>query len=630
MSALPWPLIPLAFLRDTAHCLALIHQGQLNLNEQGSLQIGSVSRLARQVTLKPARPLPRSEAQAPELAFLVALLRQAELVEVTGQTLSLSDAALPWLQRSAADQLACLRQTWFLALNLGWCWLPPERRQRSLDFYWQSLTLEALRLVADLSISDWTPTLEVVARLDARGFLTLNDAASRFPQVRQAMRDRARQVIDHLLRAILPRLGLLESGRQGAERALRPTPEGAAWLDKALSRYPHLTGSFVDAAVELAVPSDSFRFGPPPEPPLIVDDHLELTVSLWARPMLAFEMAHLARLIDPGPPARCRITQSSFRQAVGWGYDPANIILFLTSVHGDPLPEKAAAQLERWRDELLCITCEPGYRLRTGAPVVRETLYARRPFRTRIRLLVDRQDAWVGCAQAGDLFRYLRRLGYILALSEDDQTVDPRALVYPWPLPRLLVALQTYEHLRTLLPGLADLGLEGAASSIAAALAPDDLTGVTQVYASNAALIDRVALLERGTSADDTAEQTEPWVQDERLPQTHADAADERAAPPAPMVEPAAQGPATIRAIIETAIATGGTVQMVYADAQARITRRAVRPLGIEIYGDRAGEASEVLIAFCELRQDERHFRLDRIVAVEGPAEEEQEDLPPF
>ncbi len=95
--------------------------------------------------------------------------------------------------------------------------------------------------------------------------------------------------------------------------------------------------------------------------------------------------------------------------------------------------------------------------------------------------------------------------------------------------------------------------------------------------------------------------------------------------------EPAAQqDPAAVRAIIERAISTGGTVQMVYADAQARVTRRAVRPLSIDTYGDRTGEGSEVLIAFCELRQDERHFRLDRIVAVEGPAEEEQEDLPPF
>ena len=69
-----WPFYPLAFLHDAARCLALAHQGQLRLNARGRLQVGSVLSLARAVTLGPAHAAPRTEAQAPELSFLIGFL----------------------------------------------------------------------------------------------------------------------------------------------------------------------------------------------------------------------------------------------------------------------------------------------------------------------------------------------------------------------------------------------------------------------------------------------------------------------------------------------------------------------------------------------------------------------------
>ncbi|MDQ2962789.1 MAG: YafY family transcriptional regulator [Pseudomonadota bacterium] len=52
-----------------------------------------------------------------------------------------------------------------------------------------------------------------------------------------------------------------------------------------------------------------------------------------------------------------------------------------------------------------------------------------------------------------------------------------------------------------------------------------------------------------------------------------------------------------------------------YKDAEARVSQRRVRPLGLYFWGD-----VWTLAAWCELRQDFRSFRLDRIVAV-NPAD---------
>jgi predicted DNA-binding transcriptional regulator YafY len=54
---------------------------------------------------------------------------------------------------------------------------------------------------------------------------------------------------------------------------------------------------------------------------------------------------------------------------------------------------------------------------------------------------------------------------------------------------------------------------------------------------------------------------------------------------------------------------------MTYADADGQVSQRRVRPLYLE---NRWGQL--YLLAYCELRQDERRFRLDRIVRVEGDA----------
>lgn len=65
----------------------------------------------------------------------------------------------------------------------------------------------------------------------------------------------------------------------------------------------------------------------------------------------------------------------------------------------------------------------------------------------------------------------------------------------------------------------------------------------------------------------------------------------------------------TLKARLRDAVASETALDLTYADSQGRVTQRRVRPLALET---RWGQM--YLLAFCELRQDERSFHLDRIV----------------
>jgi len=60
---------------------------------------------------------------------------------------------------------------------------------------------------------------------------------------------------------------------------------------------------------------------------------------------------------------------------------------------------------------------------------------------------------------------------------------------------------------------------------------------------------------------------------------------------------------------LRQAIAGQWFTDLEYEDAAARTTQRQVRPLGLYFWGD-----VWTLAAWCELRQDFRNFRLDRVV----------------
>ena len=59
---------------------------------------------------------------------------------------------------------------------------------------------------------------------------------------------------------------------------------------------------------------------------------------------------------------------------------------------------------------------------------------------------------------------------------------------------------------------------------------------------------------------------------------------------------------------LEDAVALKKVVALDYADVDSRITKRDVRPLGLWFWGK-----VWTFVAWCELREDFRAFRLDRI-----------------
>jgi predicted DNA-binding transcriptional regulator YafY len=63
---------------------------------------------------------------------------------------------------------------------------------------------------------------------------------------------------------------------------------------------------------------------------------------------------------------------------------------------------------------------------------------------------------------------------------------------------------------------------------------------------------------------------------------------------------------------LRRAIAAQEFTDLEYKDAADQVTQRRVRPLGLYFWGD-----GWTLAAWCEMRQDFRNFRLDRIAGVE-------------
>lgn len=63
---------------------------------------------------------------------------------------------------------------------------------------------------------------------------------------------------------------------------------------------------------------------------------------------------------------------------------------------------------------------------------------------------------------------------------------------------------------------------------------------------------------------------------------------------------------------LRTAICTESKVRFIYCDTKGSITTRTVWPLMVCLY-----DATDLLAAWCELRSEYRHFRLDRIDTLE-------------
>lgn len=634
-----WPFYPLAFLHDIARCLAMADQGVLQLNPQNRLQMSSVARLAAASMVRPEYRRPLSEAQAPGLSFLVGLLGSGGLIGVVAdgpasKALRMSPAGHEWLARPSHRQVEQLRQMWWLDPLTATRALARARYRRRLDGHWRQVTLETAAWIAALPEDAWSPLTDLTAHLAARG-LTSAGASANLPRVQQSFERQSTAFGLLLAEVVLPRLGLVEIRRlAGKGMEVRAMAEGSVWLRAALSRSELLQRPTQDAGVELTIDSTDLRFPVSCDPAMRIEPGLELVVSLAAPALCTFEISHVAELVSPGPPARYKLTRDSLRQALTWGYPVPEVLFLLAQFSNGRVPQAVLAQIEAWQEEMAVVGCEPGYRLSFAAPELLSVLRKRDPFRQRTVPLASGQDVWVAEARSPELFRYLRRVGYELegrgGTADSRNGSEPIRLALPFshsaalPLAQLLVILRTYQHLRRLVPGLADVDIGPLDRAVAAVLAPDDLAGAERLAASHliflrhhlrrapqddgAALGEGEAYAEDGDSRQGERDgpardgrQDAQGAQKQDAGRPENDPGREACAPLARVAE-------RLQAAIEARI----SVELTYAAGGGTTSCRRVRPLHLETRWGR-----RYLLAYCELRQDERHFRLDRIVAIE-------------
>jgi len=328
MLHLSWADRSLTFLHDAARSLALVHQGQLHLDPDGGLSASSLEVWAQHTCMKQVAPPPRHEQASPYHSFLFRLLGYAGLIGAAADRVLLSTAAYEWVGQPPELQLAHLRQAWFLAPEVGWYWLPANSRRPHLNSRWETATMKAIRATTELSTTEWIPACDLMARLESDGTLALGTTVYNLPKIRRAMEQHAQRLLTFLLQEILPCLGLLEVQGQEESVCLRPTPEGASWLNVALSQRHYLALPPDDTAVERGVPSHELRFPPRAEPAIVVHDDLSLIVHPGAPAACTFEVAHFAQLLTPAPSppdgeqaaTRYQVTLESQQRAMAWDY----------------------------------------------------------------------------------------------------------------------------------------------------------------------------------------------------------------------------------------------------------------------------------------------------------------------
>lgn len=507
----------------------------------------------------------RSERAIPRLAFIHYLAEAAGLVGLISGYLKPTPAAAHWLTQPCASRALTLWQTWLdpAAANLA---------------RWQRYRLPAHATPRPLAV-----TSALIAELRRQ------PSAAPFPL--QPVLDRAAGAIVDLIPWWLLDQTCLPPDSFPLQGILRELIAGPlTWLG--------LVSEIPNPEVRLT-PLGAWLLERGPQPPEPSPSAFHLAADFTINPTrddLPLPLPHLFSLeqwTEWTAPSQYRLTPASVARAIARGAVLADLFALLVQTTGTDLTPAQRTTLTHWATAATPLTLRHLLVLE-GDPQQLHTVYTSRTLRRHLGVTLSPGRLVVQSPDVLAFTKTLQRLGHHLRVQSEfpsaaDQTTpaaSPPDFPAP-PLPRSSAPL--------LSPS--DAAWLWLSAEVSARLARH--LGLTPAPA--AALRDRIAA------------QAEPAALDAaRALAGQLIARFERALDGETPIPPAAAGLDQRLARLEAAIDQGTEVELLYwTPSRAEPTPRRVRPLRLEWRA-----TQPYLIAFDHLRQDERTFRLDRILEV--------------
>jgi len=596
MEETSWPKLAFFLLHDCARCLALARQQQLACpaphlsGDQFALNAVGISAAVPPTVLGD---------------FCVALLQAGGWIRPArvreAHVWELTPAAHTWLAQPAPLQLQALREVWWRHLATADQALPALAFPEAVARRWQAVARAWYAWSAQLPLDSWTSQATVKVHLRRLGLYHIPVPWENLAHVPPAITHSLERLNAWLGQGVLLWLGFLECRNSNAGPEYRPLAEGQAWLRAALNDNMATTEASAVTAQEQCpvlerLPLPALAFPEDPEPPIVFESPATTAVNIQVRPAApaactyALQLLGELRQFTPSG-AHYRLTSASLAVGRHWGVTALQLFYQLALANGGEVPPAVVKQVHTWEAETPVICATAGYQL-TAVQDVLPGLRRRPAFARRVCFFPDAQTAWVSATEAPGLWAYLRRLGYAVQ-------PEPASLEFvPGLVPgkavtaeALLVALDTVQFLQQHVSGLAQLPLESLSASLRQVLPPERLLAARQLLESQVETLTRAGL---GATATSEASESSREV---------AGVAANKAA--SDSLQPTL-------ALLQQALAHGTPVLLTYIDAQAQVTRRRIRPLRLELQ-----QEPPVLVAYCEWRGAERHFRLDRIVALD-------------
>jgi hypothetical protein len=519
------------------------------------------------------------ERDTERIRFIHFLCEAAHLVAKTGPYLKPTLRVARWL---AADSLTQLRTLFDAAYPL-----PPTRPH---DELWHA---DAYRLPGHTLTSptvSLAPLFDILRQMQGDERLKLTTLLKLVP-----LPDDDRESPEQILRGVLNQLDWFGAIVWRGVSIVQLTDLGLALLNRSDALPSHFEGEGpgvrVDSPSPVEIPSSAGE-GPgmgvalpsPVEIPSSTGEGLGMGVEATFAQL--YELSDYAELISVKPIRRYRLDRDRIQRALQRGLTLDGLLRFFEALIGDALPEWLHRQLRDWAAQLDQIAIRRVTILEVRDPATLTELTRAHRLRESLGRTLSPRAVIIRPARLAPLVRQIKQRGLVPRLYFSDPRLrdhsttrlyddPPRAQLYYAAL------LNHYQADRLPTPYRVD-------------------------YSIVLDLEHQLSLHDRQLAQELAAEAADKLTADQRA----LFANRLRDAPSTP----AADHPPTAVVIktIEQAIATNTPLALTYYAASFdQTTQRLVDPLRLEWHGD-----VPYLIAYCHLRQDERTFRVDRILDI--------------